>query len=109
MHKLNFCTIQAHDELHGKEHCKIDIEQWEGEAAKQKRANCDLHDNLPYIKGCKICLTLMCTDCLQSAGACAGDGTSKSIDTNYQLTINTSNYQLMLDSSLNYIYLAQYQ
>jgi len=52
------------------EHSRIDMTEYKARAAKLEKRMCETHADVEYSLGCKVCLKLLCTQCVSTAGVC---------------------------------------
>jgi len=52
------------------EHSRIDMTEYKARAAKLEKKMCETHADVEYSLGCKVCLKLLCTQCVPTAGVC---------------------------------------
>jgi len=52
------------------EHSRINMTEYKARAAKLEKRMCETHANVEYSLGCKVCLKLLCTQCVSTAGVC---------------------------------------
>jgi len=57
------------------EHSRLSMTEYKVRAAKLEKRMCETHANIEYTLGCKVCLKLLCTKCVSTAGLCE-DGIS---------------------------------
>ncbi|XP_067941624.1 uncharacterized protein [Watersipora subatra] len=64
---------QSHDELL-KDHTKIAMSEYREQAAKLEKRTCSIHEDQPYVLGCKVCLTIACLQCISGLEECDNGG-----------------------------------
>jgi len=52
------------------EHSRINMTEYKARAAKLEKRMCETHADVEYSLGCKVCLKLLCTQCVPAAGVC---------------------------------------